>query len=215
MRRFILFNLLILLFFLLLFGLATSSGLAFESFTGLSTTNGKWIAALLSVLLLIADFLLPVPSSLIMIGQGMLFGPLVGAALGLVGGMGASLFGYYAGKGSRRWLLRFIPEQELERAEQFFQRWGILAIAITRAIPLFAEVVSVAAGSAGVGLRQMVVNSLLGLLPVCLVYSVTGAYALEIDGGVWSFLLVIGTASFALLISRWLSKKVVAKSSAQ
>ncbi|NBQ24838.1 MAG: hypothetical protein EBU26_11385, partial [Verrucomicrobia bacterium] len=53
---------------------------------------GQW-AGLMACLLLIGDILLPIPSTAVMAGLGLIYGPWIG---GLIGGLGSFLAGFIA-----------------------------------------------------------------------------------------------------------------------
>lgn len=138
--------------------------------------GGGVVAALGGLGLLVADVVLPVPSSLVMIAHGALFGAAAGAALSLVGGVGATLVGYGLG----RWagppaLRRVCSAAERERAGRLVDRWGVLAVVATRPVPLLAETVAVMAGAQRMGLGRTVIASVIGVLPAALLYAVAGA----------------------------------------
>ena len=80
--------------FLLLFGLV--EWLEVEPLRDPSAllASGGWSAALLGVGLLVADVLIPVPASLVMIANGAAYGILAGAALSLLGSVGATWLRY-------------------------------------------------------------------------------------------------------------------------
>src|SRR5215212_9931990 len=56
------------------------------------------LAGFAGVCLLVVDVALPVPSSLVMVAHGALFGVAVGTALSLVGSTGAALVGFAVGR---------------------------------------------------------------------------------------------------------------------
>lgn len=211
MRSIAIFSFLLIVFFLVLFFVANTIGLGFEETVEWMKTEGAVWAALVGILLLIFDFFLPVPSSLVMIYNGVLFGPVWGAVLSLIGGLGASFTGYYAGKSGKKFLLRFIPKAEIERSERFFNKWGLPVIAITRPVPLLSEAGSVVAGMSGVTKTNMLGYSLLGLVPSSIIYAITGAYALAIEGGIISFAIVIGISAVGWGISYFFQKKLESK----
>ncbi len=78
--------------------------------------------------LLIADVLLPVPSSIVMIAHGALFGVVYGTLLSLIGGTGATLVGFALGRRGGPLLARVVSREERTRADCLLRRWGALAI---------------------------------------------------------------------------------------
>ena len=105
--------------------------------------HGGVLAASLGVSLLIADVLLPVPSSLVMVAHGALFGVLTGTLLSLIGSVGASWFGFAIGRRGGKLLDRVITPAKRSRANHLLARWGALALIVTRPIPLLAETVAI------------------------------------------------------------------------
>src|SRR6185436_9370770 len=110
-------------------------------------SHGGVFAAIFGVGLLIADVVLPVPSSLVMVAHGALFGVAMGTFLSLLGSVGAALFGFALGRRGGRVLERLVTPAERARADYLLARWGALAIIVTRPVPLLAETVAIMAGA--------------------------------------------------------------------
>ena len=157
------------------------------------------LAMLAGISLLLADIFLPTPSSLVMIVNGALFGLWLGAFLSLLGSMGASLFGYGLGKWGSGRVEKWIGEGAVKDGKNLLKRYGVLAVMVTRPIPLLAETVAVVAGAAGMPFRKVLAGSLAGLAPTVLIYAWAGANLQEDSLGVWPFLLVFGLASLLFL----------------
>src|SRR5215210_9077073 len=98
MKRYLLVMGGMLAFFLGLFFLVEALGIPLLVDPTPWLNRGGVLAASLGVGLLIADVLLPVPSSLVMVAHGALFGVLVGTLLSLLGSMGAAMFGFWLGR---------------------------------------------------------------------------------------------------------------------
>ncbi|MGH3982897.1 MAG: hypothetical protein ACRDST_09520, partial [Pseudonocardiaceae bacterium] len=71
-------------------------------------TRGDVVDGAIGTALLIADVVLPVPSSVVMIAYGALFGVVGGASLALVGSLGAAMAGYAIGRCAGPPLLRSV-----------------------------------------------------------------------------------------------------------
>ena len=93
----------------------------------------------------------------------------------------------------RFWIIvnKFIPVTEQERAKVLMEKWGLLAVIITRPVPVLAESVSIIAGVVKIKNSQMLFASVAGLLPAAIIYAVTGAYSITAQSTVWSFVSVI------------------------
>lgn len=159
-------------------------------------------AAAVGVGLLLADVLLPVPASAVMIGHGLLFGAVAGAALSLVGGVGATLLAFLIGRRSRRLVRRLVGEREQQRADRFLARHGLLALVVTRPVPMIAEIVAMAAGASTVSWRRATLAAVLGTLPAAVVYAVAGAAVATVDSGILAFLAVLALAAVPWILMR-------------
>lgn len=162
-------------------------------------TVGSW-AALLGVGLLTVDVLLPVPSSVVMVMHGVLFGLVPGAGLSLLGGTGATLVGFQLGRWGRPVVERVTTPAQRERADRLLSRWGALAVLITRPVPVVAETVAVLAGTSPMRWHVAAIAGATGTLPPALVYAAAGAAGRTVLGAVLGAaavlcLLVLLTAS--------------------
>lgn len=138
-------------------------------------TDG-WGAAGLGVGLLVADIVLPVPASLVMLAHGALFGVVPGAALSLVGRTGNAMAGVALGRGAGRLYGRRVRADRGHGGE-LVERWGLVAVVVSRPIPMLAESVVVAAGSFGLSAPAIVGAAALGSVPEALLYALAGAVA--------------------------------------
>ena len=202
MRRYWLFGGLLFALFGLLFVLVEALALPLLEDPSPWLEHGGTGAALLGVGLLVVDVLLPIPSNLVMIAHGALFGVAVGTLLSLLGSMGAFLAGFWIGRRGGPLLARFVPPEERARADRLLGRWGVLAILASRPLPLLAETVAVLAGASPLGWRPAALASLLGLAPPCLLYAWAGATAASVEAGALVFGLVMLLAAAAGLIIR-------------
>lgn len=196
----------LLCFFLLLFLLVEHFQVPLLSDPSTVLERGGFIAALVGTALLISDILLPVPSSLIMIAYGALFGLVLGTLLSLVGGLGASLVGFWIGRRGATFINRFVSEKERQQADRLMQRWGMIAIIVTRPIPLLSEATSIVAGGTSLRWRAMIIASVLGLIPGAAIYAAAGVYAVSVESTIWSFVVVIGVAFVFWVIGKFLVK---------
>jgi uncharacterized membrane protein YdjX (TVP38/TMEM64 family) len=171
--------------------------------------RGGTLAALIGVGLLVADVLLPVPSSLVMVAHGALFGVAVGTLLSLVGSVGAALFGFAIGRRGGRLMERLVTPAERERADRLLKRWGVLAIIVTRPVPLLAETVAIMAGTSSLGWGRVALASLAGSLPPALLYAITGASVANLQNTTLVFVLVILIAGAFWVFGRWAEPRLM------
>lgn len=170
--------------------------------------RGGVLGALVGVGLLVADVVLPVPSSLVMVAHGALFGVVAGTLLSLAGSTGAALAGFALGRRGGPLLARLVPSEERARADRLLSRWGAVAIVVTRPVPLLAETVTILAGASPLGWGRASVAALAGSLPGALLYALTGALAAGFRSGALVFgLVLLGAGAFSL-VGRWLRPRV-------
>jgi uncharacterized membrane protein YdjX (TVP38/TMEM64 family) len=204
MKRYLLFVCGIMVFFLALFLVVEALGVPILSDPSPWMRRGGILAAAVGVGLLIADVLLPVPSSLVMVAHGALFGVAVGTLLSLAGSLGAGLFGFWLGKRGGRVLERVMTQGERECADELLKRWGALAIVLTRPVPILAETVAIMAGASSMSLARVALAVLAGSLPPALVYALAGAAAATFQSTALIFVFVILAAGFFWMMSRLL-----------
>ncbi len=152
------------------------------------------LAAVIGVGLLIVDVLLPVPSSLVMVAHGAIFGVVVGTALSLIGSTGAAAVGFWLGRRGGGVLAQIVPADERERADRMLARWGTLAVIATRPVPLLAETTVIMAGASSMSWRRTMLAAVAGALPAAVLYALTGAVAASFTNGVVVFGLVLAIA---------------------
>lgn len=211
MRRYLFVAAGVLLFLLSLFLLVEALGVSpFADPVPWLAGRGA-LGAALGVGLLVADVLLPVPSSLVMIANGAAFGVLGGTLLSLAGGLGAALFGFAIGRRGGPLLERLVPPEERARVGRVVERWGALAVVVTRPVPLLAETTAIMVGATGVGPGRVALAALAGSLPPAFLYALTGAAAGTFRSGALMFALVILAAALFWLSGRWLAPRLAAR----
>jgi len=146
-----------------------------------------WSGALI-IVLLGADPVLPIPSSLISAFAGAAFHWALAASLIWAGMTLGCLVGYGLGASAGRGLGRIlVGEDELSRARRLFARVGPAALAGARAVPVLAEASVLAAGAVRMPLAPFLVSTALANLAVALAYAGAGAAAMQAG----SFLLIV------------------------
>lgn len=202
MKHYLLVVVAMLAFFLLLFLAVETVGVPLLTDPAPSMRHGGVLAAALGVGLLVADVLLPVPSSLVMVAHGAIFGVVWGTLLSLLGGMGAALFGFAIGRRGGKVIERLVTPEERARANRMLARWGSLAVVVTRPVPLLAEMVAIMTGASPLGWSRMMLASFAGSLPPALLYALTGAAYPNFQSGTLMFGAVLLVAATFFLIGR-------------
>jgi membrane protein DedA with SNARE-associated domain len=108
-----------------------------------------------------------------------------------VGSAGAGIVGYvlalFLGKSATKYLA---SEEELERFRTLFDKWGGMAIIISRVMPILPEVMAILAGLANMSLGRFLTALFLGTIPTCFLFSYMG-YASRTDPGYGIILAVL------------------------
>lgn len=205
MKRYLLMMGVVMAFFLLLFLAVEALGVPLLADpTPWMKQGGGLAAAVLGMGLLVADVVLPVPSSLVMVAHGALFGVVGGTLLSLAGSLGAALFGFLVGRRGGRLLERIVTRKERAQADSLLQRWGALAIIVTRPVPLLAETVTMMAGASSMGWGRAAVAALAGSLPPALLYALSGAAVVKFRNPALVFGVVLLVAGFIWMTGRLL-----------
>lgn len=192
----------ICLFLLLLFIAGSAAGVPYLEGTEWMASYSAPVAALFGNLLLIVDVLLPIPSSLLMVANGALLGPVWGSVASLVSSTLAGLLAFWIGRRGSRVVARFVGPDELDRADRFFRRWGGAAVVLSRPIPIIAEAVGAIAGTTALSWPRFTVALVLGNAPVSVLYALAGASVHQVRNGSIIFVVLVGVASLWLLMSR-------------
>ncbi len=187
---------------LLTFAAVTLGGVPLFDEETLPMRAARPFAAIAGVLLLIADVLLPVPSSPIMVANGALFGVAGGTLLSLTGSVGAALAGFAIGRAGNDMIRRFVTPREHERAGALLRRWGVLVIAISRPIPIVAETVAILAGGSPMKWSQALLAATAGSLAPAAIYAWAGASAQTAGTQSMIFVAVLLMTSLLFVIGR-------------
>jgi uncharacterized membrane protein YdjX (TVP38/TMEM64 family) len=142
----------------------------------LRNLSAGFITAFIIILLLIADILIPVPSSIVMILSGILFGGFIGGLITLTGSMIGSIINFQLSRilGQTR-IKSWLGDKEYQTLSKIMQKYGAYTIILTRMVPLAMESTSAIAGVSNMKLKKFIVLNLVGYVPMVFYYSYTGA----------------------------------------
>jgi uncharacterized membrane protein YdjX (TVP38/TMEM64 family) len=128
-------------------------------------------------LMILQSLFAPIPSELILLSGGMIFGWIWGTVLGVAGSMLSSVISFYLSKRGGRALIDATGEKVsiLKRSLVVFdiwiKRWGLWAILIGRAVPVIMfDPISYAAGLAKVKDWQYFLATFIGSIPRSIFY---------------------------------------------
>ncbi len=138
------------------------------------------VSALVIVFLLAGDIVLPVPSTIVMVLSGALFGTMTGSLLSLIGSLLGNWIGFELMHRFGSALCgRFLNENQVRRMQPILDRFGSVAVMVSRPVPIMMETLSFLAGLARMPRRTFLAASLAGTVPICLLYAYAGSAAME------------------------------------
>jgi uncharacterized membrane protein YdjX (TVP38/TMEM64 family) len=187
---------------LLLFGIAEWAAVPLLTDPLPALRGAGAAAALLGVGLLTVDVLLPVPSSVVMVAHGALFGLVPGAALSLLGGVSATLVGFGLGRRGRGVVERMTTPAQRAEADRLLTRWGPWAVVSTRAVPVLAETVAVLAGTSPMRWSVLLCAGAAGTSVPALLYAAAGARATTAASTLLAFGLALAFSGLLILTGR-------------
>lgn len=183
--RWSLFTALLLGFILVPFFVLEDDMNAFVERTLHSGVSMTWVTAAVVVFLL-ADIVLPIPSSFVLATAGFLLGGTVGTLVCFVGLSSASLAGYALGRWAGEPVAqRIVGAAQLARFRERSARHGDWLLVAFRALPVLAEATTLLAGMARMPLPRFAVLVSLGNGVVAALYAWIGA----VSAGQSSFLI--------------------------
>ena len=152
-------------------------------------------AASVVIGLLAIDILLPVPSSFVMIASGSLFGVGWGALWSLVGSIGGEWLGFeLARRYGTRAARHLASGDQLQQLSRVMARHGAAAVVVSRAVPVMMETMSVIAGLSTMRRTTFLGASLVGTLPIVVVYAWAGATARTTGNVIPAIVIVLAVA---------------------
>jgi len=132
-------------------------------------------------LMVVQSLLVPIPSELILLSGGIIFGVYWGSVIGLAGSMLSATVTYYISKRGGRALVDASGEKVgiIKRTiyifDEWIKSWGLWAILVGRAVPVIMfDPISYAAGIAKVKDWHYFLATFIGSIPRAIVYAFLG-----------------------------------------
>jgi uncharacterized membrane protein YdjX (TVP38/TMEM64 family) len=167
---------------------------------------GNW-APVLSIALMVAGAIaIPVPVTIIMVANGLVFGVWRGALVSVLGGLAGALAAYAIGRWiGRRLLEEVVPASSFRWADGLMTRYGNWAIVLERWMPgVPGDPISYAAGLTRVPALPFLALTLIGLVPANLAVAFLGSQiARDMPMRYWvSGLLLVGAIWLGWRVAR-------------
>jgi len=144
--------------------------------------NPIFLLGIIGIFLFIAimaiqGLLVPIPSEIVLLAAGIIWGFIMGGIMGVIGSMAAAILCYYVSKrGGRPIAEKFIGVSALNMADDLIQKYGTGAIVVARFLPFVAfDPISYASGLVEMDIKKYSLGTFLGSIPRAFFYSWLGA----------------------------------------
>jgi uncharacterized membrane protein YdjX (TVP38/TMEM64 family) len=161
-----------------------------------------WTSASIIAGLLALDVFLPVPSSIVSTGAGVLLGFWRGLAVIWIGMIAGCALGYAFGARAAGAARKLVGAESLVKAGQVMDKYGTWALVICRPIPVLAESSIVFAGLVRSPLAPFVWLTTLSNLGIAIAYAAVGAFSMKSESFLWTFAGAIALPGIAMLVGK-------------
>jgi uncharacterized membrane protein YdjX (TVP38/TMEM64 family) len=161
-----------------------------------------WGSASIIAGLLALDVFLPVPSSIVSTGAGVLLGFWRGAAVIWIGMTIGCAIGYAFGVKAAAAARKLVGPDGLARANSIMERHGNWALVVCRPIPVLAESSVVFAGLVRSPVQPFIWMTTLSNLGIALAYAAVGAFSMEMQSFLLAFAAALALPGLALLAGK-------------
>lgn len=166
-----------------------------------------WATAAAIVALLALDVFLPVPSSIVSTGAGVLLGFTAGTLVIWLGMIAGCIIGYVFGAYAAVPARQLVGSDGLERAGKVMDRYGAWAMVICRPIPVLAESSVVVAGLVRSPLGPFLWLTTLANLGIAVAYAAVGAFSMQAGSFLLTFAGAMALPGLAIVAGRlWLGR---------
>ena len=167
-----------------------------------------WASAATIGALLALDVFLPVPSSIVSTGAGVLLGFWRGAAVIWIGMTVGCAIGYAFGARAAVAARKLVGDDGLARAATVMERYGAWALVVCRPIPVLAESSVVFAGLVRTPLGPFTWLTTLSNLGIAIAYAAVGAFSVQMQSFLLTFVAALALPGIAMVAGkRWLVRK--------
>jgi len=168
---------------------------------------GPWAAMVSTILMVAQSVAVPVPVTLLMVANGLVFGIWNGMLISFIGGFIGAVFAFYLGRRLGRQVVQYVvPRPALDAADKLMARRGGWAIVLGRWVPgIPCDPLSYAAGITRMPWGKFIGLTAIGLVPANLATAFIGAEATgDFRTGYW----LLGLAT---LVGLWLLWKFLTR----
>ena len=160
--------------------------------------------AMLSILLLAADVVLPIPASIVLVANGAIFGVAIGSAVSALGLMAGSIAGYWLGRRGRGLATRVVGTDGVRRLQAGTMQHGFWVVGATRAVPLASEITALLSGATRMPVVRFAVAAGVGACLASVALALVGAGAIGTGSGMVVAVAGVGAGAALWFVGRLL-----------
>ncbi|MFX1276383.1 MAG: TVP38/TMEM64 family protein [Promethearchaeota archaeon] len=136
-----------------------------------------WGIFIFILVMAIQGLLIPIPSEIVLLSTGMIWGIWGGSIMGIIGSMAAGLLCFYVSKkGGRPIAEKFVGEKAMKMADHFIEKYGIWAIIISRSLPFVAfDPISYVSGLVEMDVKKYSIGTFIGAIPRAIFWAWLGS----------------------------------------
>ena len=150
--------------------------------------NNESLISMIVILALMLDVIFPIPNGLTNTLAGASLGWTMGSFVVWIGLNLGSCFGYFIGRfAARPFAKKLINKSDLNQAQATLSKFNIITLIISRPVPAFAELSTLAAGITNMPFMKFVYVMILSNIGVAIVFSGLGAAALSSGSSTLAF----------------------------
>lgn len=138
---------------------------------------GIWGIFIFIIIMAIQGLIIPIPSEIVLLASGMIWGVLGGAIMGIIGSLAAGILCFYISrKGGRPIAEKFVGQKAMTVADHFIEKYGIWAILISRTLPFIAfDPISYVSGLVDMDVKKYTIGTLIGAIPRAFFWAALGS----------------------------------------
>lgn len=138
---------------------------------------GIFGVVLFILIMALQGLIVPLPSEIVLLATGMIWGLVIGGFMGVIGSMAAALLCFFISKrGGRPLAEKFVGQKAINLADDFIHKYGIGAILIARFLPFIAfDPISYASGLVDMDIKKYTLGTFIGSFPRAFFFSYLGS----------------------------------------
>ena len=147
---------------------------------------GYWSIFLFLALMIIQSLIVPIPSELVLLCGGMLYGIWLGLIVGVIGSVLSGVVTFYISNKGGRPILEAtgdyigFADRFVVAMDKWIEKWGIWAIIVGRAVPVVMfDPISYAAGISNINWKKYTLATFIGSIPRSIFYALLGVKLLS------------------------------------